>query len=258
MASIKITLLGHASFKLEPDTGEVFYFDPWLDENPTCDLQVAEVEKADVVIATHGHNDHIGDSFGICKKTGATFLGNYELCLTAEKNGLEMGAQAVPINPGGTVGVKGAKVTATQTFHSLSMSPNQALGDAPKDEYFRPDGAVCGMVMAFENGLTVYDTSDTTVFSDMQLIGQMHTPQVAILPVGGLYTMGVREGARAASLIRPDIVIPCHYGETLGQPADIEALSDAVSFLSPHTKVIKLDPGQSVTYTSSSFEINGS
>jgi L-ascorbate metabolism protein UlaG (beta-lactamase superfamily) len=256
MASIKITLLGHASMKLEPDSGEVFFFDAWLDENPTCDLTVDTVERADVVIASHGHNDHIGDSFAICQKTGATFVGNYELCVVAEKHGLEMGNNAIPMNPGGTVDVKGARVTATQAFHSLSMSPSLTLGAPPDDHYFHPDGAVCGMVMAFDNGITVYNTADTTVFSDMQLISQMHGPQIAILPVGGLYTMGIREAARAASFVRPDLVIPCHYGETLGQPADIAALSEAVSFLSPNTQVVALDPGQSATYHTSSFEVN--
>ena len=255
MASIKITLLGHASFRLEPDTGEVLFFDPWLDENPTCALKVQDVDRADVVIATHGHNDHIGDSFAICRKTGAKFIGHVELCMTAEKNGLEMESQALPFNPGGTVAVEGVRVTATQAIHSLSMSPNQSLGDAPEDAYFRPDGAVCGMVMAFSNGITVYDSADTTVFSDMQLIAQIYGPQVAILPVGGKYTMGIREAARAASLIRPDVVIPCHYGEALGQPADIDAFSEAVSFLSPNTRVAGIEPGESVTYRASTFEI---
>lgn len=255
MASIKITLLGHASFRLEPDTGEVLFFDPWLDGNPTCALNVQDVDRADVVIATHGHHDHIGDSFAICRKTGAKFIGHVELCMTAEKNGLEMESQALPFNPGGTVAVEGVRVTATQAVHSLSMSPEQSLGDVPEDAYFRPDGAVCGMVMAFSNGITVYDTADTTVFSDMQLISQIYGPQVAILPVGGKYTMGIREAARAASLIRPDVVIPCHYGEALGQPADIDAFTEAVSFLSPNTRVARIEPGESVTYRASTFEI---
>lgn len=254
MASMTISLLGHASFRLQPDSGEVFFFDPWLDENPTCDLSVADVQRADVVIASHGHGDHIGDSLHLCQKTGAAFVGNFELCLVAEKHGFELGRNAIPINPGGTVEVPGAHITATQAFHSLSMSPALDLGDAPADQYFRPDGAVCGMVMAFDNGISVYDTSDTTVFSDMQLIGQMYGPQIAILPVGGKYTMGIREAARAASFIRPDVVIPCHYGETLGQPADIEAFSNAVSFLSPKTQVVALKPGASVTYHASSIE----
>ncbi len=256
MASIEITLLGHASFRLVSDTGEVIYFDPWLDDNPTCDLSVSGVDRADVVIATHGHNDHIGDSFEICRKTGAKFVGNYELCLTAAKNGLSFGEQALPMNPGGTVALSGMNVTATQAFHSQSMSPKQSLGPEPDDEYFRPDGGVCGIVMGFSNGITVYDTSDTTVFSDMQLISEMYGPQVAILPVGGKFTMGIREAARAISLIRPDIAIPCHYGEATGQPADIGALAHAVEFLTPNTKVVELQPGGCVQYHTSKHEVS--
>ncbi len=255
MANIRITLLGHASFRLEPDTGEVVYFDPWLNNNPTTEMGVPDITHADVVIATHGHDDHIGDSFEICRRTGAVFAGSYELCQTAEKHGLPLGDRARPVNPGGTIEVGGVRITATQAFHSVSMSPNLALDDAPEGHYFRPDGGVCGIVMQFSNGISVYNTSDTSLFSDMQLISQMYGPQVAILPVGGLFTMGVREAARAASLIRPDVVIPCHYGDAVGQPADIDAFSDMVGFLSPNTNVAKLEPGQSVTYASASFEV---
>jgi L-ascorbate metabolism protein UlaG (beta-lactamase superfamily) len=256
MASVKVTLLGHASMLFEPDSGEKIYLDPWLDDNPTCNLSVDDIDKADIVIATHGHNDHIGDSYAICKKTGATFVGNFELCLVAGKNGLTLGETAVPYNPGGTVTVGSLKITATQAFHSLSMSPNQSLGGSPENGYFHADGAVCGVVLQFANGITIYDTADTALFSDMQLISQMYGPQIAILPVGGKYTMGVREGARAASFIRPDIVIPNHYGEKLGQPADIKALKGAVSLLSPNTDVVALDPGHSVTYSTSSYEVS--
>jgi L-ascorbate metabolism protein UlaG (beta-lactamase superfamily) len=256
MSSIKVTLLGHASMLFEPDSGEKIYLDPWLDGNPTCNLSVADVEQADIVIATHGHNDHIGDSYAICEKTGATFVGNYELCLVAGENGLTLGENAIPFNPGGTVIVGGVKITATQAFHSLSMSPNQSLGASPENGYYHPDGAVCGVVLQFANGITVYDTSDTALFSDMQLISQMYGPQIAILPVGGKFTMGIREGARATSFIRPDIVIPNHYGEATGQPADIDALKQGVTLLSPNTHVVELAPGQSVTYSTSSYEVS--
>lgn len=255
MSSIRITLLGHASFRMECDNGQIVYFDPWLDGNPTCDVSLADVDRADVVIATHGHNDHIADAFKLCEKTGASFVGNYELCQTAAKNGLTVGENAVPLNPGGTAEVKGLQVTAVQAFHSLSMSTNLSLGGVPDDLYFRPDGAVCGMVIRFPNGLTVYDTSDTSLFSDLQLISQMYGPQVAILPVGGKYTMGIREGARAASLIRPDVVIPCHYGEATGQPADIDAFTQGVEFQAAGTKVAALQPGQTLVYTKSEFQV---
>ena len=124
-----------------------------------------------------------------------------------------------------------------------------------KGNIFHPGAAVCGFVLAYDNGITVYDAGDTCLFGDMQLIGQMYGPQVAILPVGGKYTMGVREGARAASLIRADVVIPCHYGELMGQPADIDELSRQVKVLAPGTSVVALEPGQSLIYNASSFSI---
>ena len=255
MASVKITFIGHASFKFESEKGTIIYFDAWLDANPTAKMKLSQVRKADIVIATHGHGDHVGDAFEICKRTRAKFIGNYEMCVVAEAHGLKMGTRAMSMNPGGTVKVKDATITMTQAIHSLSMAPFLKHGPPKEGEYFRPDSCVSGFTIAFDNGITIYDTSDTCLFSDMQLIGQMHGPQIAIMPGGGQYTMGVREAARAASLIRPDIVIPCHYGEVMGQPADIGQLSREVAFLSPNTKVAAMEPGQTLTYKSSSYAV---
>ncbi len=255
MAHVKITYIGHASFRFDSQKGTSVFFDAWLDENPLAKLKLAQVKKADIVVASHGHNDHIGDSFALCKKTRAKFVGNYELCLAAQANGLALGSRALPLNPGGSIKVKDVQLTMVQAFHSLSMSPRVMPGPLGEGQVFHADGTVGGYVMAFDNGISIYDTSDTCLFSDMQLIGQMYGPQVAILPVGGKFTMGVREAARAASYIRPDIVIPCHYGEVMGQPADIEELKAQVKFLSPNTEVVALKPGQSVTYTASSYRV---
>jgi L-ascorbate metabolism protein UlaG (beta-lactamase superfamily) len=255
MAHVKITYIGHASFCFQSQKGTTVYFDAWLDENPLSKLKVKQVKKADVVVASHGHNDHIGDSFALCKKTRAKFVGNYELCLAAQANGLKLGSRALPLNPGGSTKVKDVKFTMVQAFHSLSLSSRVLPAVSGDESVFHADGAVGGYVMSFDNGISIYDTSDTCLFSDMQLIGQMYGPQVAILPVGGKFTMGVREAARAASYIRPDLVIPCHYGEPVGQPADIDELKAQVKFLSPNTEVVALRPGQSLTYTASSYRM---
>ena len=254
MASVKVTLIGHASFRFTSEKGTTIYFDPWFNGNPTTRMKVGQVKKADLVIATHGHYDHVGDSFELCKRTRAKFVGNYEMCLVADAHGLKLGSRAIAMNPGGTLKFKDVTLTMTPVFHSMSMSPFLSKGEAPENGYFHPDGGACGFVLAFDNGITIYDSSDTCLFSDMQLIGQMHGPQIAIMPVGGLYTMGVREAARAASYIRPDVAIPCHYGKAVGQPADINELKRETKFLTANTEVVPLRPGQTLTYNAASYK----
>ncbi len=255
MASVKITFIGHASFRFESDKGSVTYFDAWFDENPTAKMKLGQVNKADIVIASHGHTDHIGDSYEICKKTKAKFVGSYELCLVAETHGIKMPNRAKSLNPGGSVKIKDVNLTMTQAIHSMSMAPH-VVGDLPDGFVFHPDSAVVGFALAFDNGITIYNTADTCLFSDMQLIGQMYGPQIAIMPVGGKFTMDIRAAARAASFIRPDVVIPCHYGKTMGQPADISGLAQGVRFLSPNTEVVAMKVGQTLAYTSSSFTVS--
>jgi L-ascorbate metabolism protein UlaG (beta-lactamase superfamily) len=251
MGSIRVDFLGHASFRLEAD-GKILYFDPWLDDNPACSLSVEEVKEADVVIATHGHTDHVGDSFQIAKQTGAKFVSNYEMCVVAEAAaGLTLDEQALPLNPGGTCRVDNVEITLVTAHHSLSLG----YGGTPEGHYYRPDSTVCGVVMTYDNGITVYDTSDTALFSDMQLIAQMYGPQIAIMPVGGKYGMDIKAGVRAASYIRPDIVIPCHYDTFPDQRADIEQMQMLAEFMCPNTRVVKVLPGQSLTYHTSSYSV---
>lgn len=251
MASITIDFLGHASFRLESD-GTVIYFDAWLDDNPVCPIKIKDVKKADIVIATHGHVDHIGDSIEIAKRTGATFVSNYEMCVFAEATGgLPLGERSMPLNPGGSGKIKNVSIRLVQAHHSLSLN----VAKLPEGLYYHPDSAVTGVVMAFDNGITVYDTADTALFSDMQLIGQMYGPQIAIMPVGGKYGMDIHAGVRAASYIRPDVVIPCHYDTFPDQRADIAKMQELANYFCPNTKIAKVVPGQSLTYTSSNHSV---
>ncbi len=252
MASIKIKFIGHASFMFETDEGQTIYIDPWLNDNPASDLKVVDVTEADVVCVTHGHVDHLGDSIQVVKQTGAVLIGSPEIGSYAAQQGItydgapeENELYSCPLNTGGSCTIGPTTFTMVQALHSTALHTAEWF-DSMK---YEPDGSVAGYVIRTDSGISLYDTADTGLFGDMALISQMYSPQIAILPVGGKYTMGVREAARAASLIRPEIVIPCHYDTFPNQRADIDQLREEVQFLSPGTQVIKLKPGESYEYS---------
>ena len=245
MKSIRIEFLGHASFKFLAPGGEVIYFDPWLTGNPVGSMTLSEVTEADVVCVTHGHVDHLGDAIEIVQKTGATLIGSPEIAGYADTFGIGFDTDSCPLNVGGSVKLGSVTYTMTRADHSTGMH-----GKAYKDGtvYAEPDGSVCGYVMDFDDGPIIYDTADTGVFGDMALISQLYAPDLVIMPVGGKFTMGVKEAALAAQLTRPRAVIPCHYDTFPNQSADIEDLRRRINDLTPRTEVLEMKPGDSVNY----------
>jgi len=235
------TWLGHGSFKLETSSGKTVYLDPWIEGNPACPIKLADITKADIVCVTHGHIDHIGDSIKIAKKTGAVFIGTPELGFFAKKNGIpEEGGELCSLNIGGSCTVKGIEVTMTDAVHTSDIMVSET-------ETVTGSGA-CGYVLATEDGTNVYFAGDTGVFGDMKLIADLYTPQLAIMPVGGKYNMGVKEAAYAAHLVKPRVFIPMHYGTFPDQQANLGRLSDLVKTLAPSTELIVLKPGESYNY----------
>jgi L-ascorbate metabolism protein UlaG (beta-lactamase superfamily) len=225
----RITWLGHASFKLASPSGKVVYIDPWLG-NPRCPENQKRVDRADGILVTHGHFDHLGDTTEIAKQTSAKVICNFEISVWLESKGVQ---NAVGMNKGGTVELDGIKVTMVSADHSSGIRDESGIVYG---------GEAGGFVVQFENGYKLYHAGDTNVFSDMRLIGDLYAPDLALLPIGGHFTMGPTEAAQAVRLLGVRQVIPMHYGTfpiLTGTPAELkEALAGQ------EAEVLEMQPGQ--------------
>jgi L-ascorbate metabolism protein UlaG (beta-lactamase superfamily) len=231
---LQLTWYGHSAFKAESPSGKVVLFDPWLD-NPKAPSDAKAIEKVDLILISHGHSDHVGNAIELAKRTQAKVVTIYELYLYLQSQGV---SSAMGMNKGGTVDVDGIKVTMTDAKHSCDIDVDGKVA--------APGGEAAGFVVKFENGFTVYHAGDTALFGDMHLIGKLYEPDVALLPIGDLYTMGPREAAMACDLIKPNCIIGMHYGTfpvLTGTPQQLKRHL--------HTKMKKklmeLEPGTTVT-----------
>ena len=193
-----LTWLGHASFRLDTPGGKRIYVDPFLNGNPKCPEGEQTPERVDAIGVTHGHGDHVGDTVDIARQHGCTVVAPVELAGWLQtKHGVE---NVLNPNKGGTVEAAGVKFTLTNAHHSSSNNDGEYMGEP------------CGIVLTLEDGTAVYFAGDTCVFGDMQLIGRIYGPSVAVLPIGDHYTMGPREAGVALELLGAKRCVPCHWG----------------------------------------------
>jgi len=219
--------------------GLEIYVDPWLDTNPACPYKLADIKKADIVAVTHGHNDHIGDSIALCKQTGATLVTLPEVAVYASRYGIPYDQDDGCVHTGGTVTVKGVKITATFALHYSDI-----MGyEYDKEGVEMPGSGACGFIITPPGGKRIYFAGDTGLFGDMELISKMYHPEVSVLPVGGKYGMGVYEAAWACSMLRTPIVIPGHYNTFPNQRADMQEFDGYLKVIAPFTRLEVLSPG---------------
>jgi L-ascorbate metabolism protein UlaG (beta-lactamase superfamily) len=242
----EVLWLGQSAFRIATPGGKVLVIDPYLTKNPKTPAEykdLAKLGKVDVILVTHGHGDHLGDAVELAKATKAKIVGNVELPRQLVAHGLIPADQIVAMNKGGTVTPigDGVRITMVPADHSSGMElPDPETGKS----HLVYGGEPVGFVIEMENGFKIYHAGDTNVFGDMALIHALYAPDLALLPIGGHFTMGPEEAAYAIkALLKPKTVIPMHYGTfpvLKGTPDELKkALGEGSA------DVVVLQPGES-------------
>jgi len=203
-----IRWLGHAAFELK-HKGVTVLIDPFISGNPVAPVE-ADALEADAILLTHGHEDHFGDVVSIAKRTGATVQAITEIAAEIGQEGVEV----IDTNIGGTASYAWGSVRLTPAFHT-STTPKGTVTPA------------AGLVIDL-GGTVIYDTGDTGLFSDLALPGRRRKIDIAIICIGGHYTMDREDAVVAAGLIGADVVIPQHYDTFPGIATDVQAFKSEV------------------------------
>lgn len=222
--TLSFVWLGHSCFLFDID-GRRAIIDPFLNDNPLSPMTTDDVPMIDLILITHGHGDHVGDAVALAKRTAATVVSTPEVCGWLKAQGVSTTWEG---NIGGTYRGEFLHAKWTSAFHTSSL----------------PDGSYGGVATGFilkGGGKTLYHAGDTGLFSDMSLIGDTGL-DVAFVPIGDKYTMGVEDSIRAIQLLKPRYVLPMHYNTFSAIGADVTQWAGMVH---RHTDAqpIVLDPG---------------
>ncbi|HDQ39679.1 MAG TPA: metal-dependent hydrolase [Desulfonatronum sp.] len=225
----RLTWHGHAAFGLCTQNLCVL-IDPWLDGNPSSTTAHTALEKVDLVLVTHDHGDHVGQAVEICRRTGAHLLAIVETAAKLKNLGLsaDQVVNGVGMNIGGTIRFHGLQITMVQALHSSES------------------GLAVGYVLTLEDGACLYHAGDTGIFSTMDIYGRLFSIDLAMLPIGGVFTMDPRQAAMACAMLRCKEVLPMHWGSFPVLEQNTETFAQELSEHAPQTRLANLLPNQSL------------
>ncbi len=230
MAGNSIKWLSHASFSIQTSGDKVILIDPWITGNPLSPIGLDDITQADLILVTHDHFDHSGDAGPIAKKTGGVVVGMPEtVSKIKEDHGLSednIVFGGFGMNIGGTAVVDDIAVTMTQAFHSSES------------------GAPSGYIIRLEDGTTIYHAGDTGIFDSMRVLGDLYPIDVALLPIGSVFTMDPVQAVAALAMLKPKKVIPMHYKTFPILEQDASAFVKLAGQEMPDVEVVVLDPNQ--------------
>ena len=230
MQTLAITWFGHSTFLLRTPGGKRIVLDPWFVDNPACPATMKKPPRADLVLVSHGHSDHIGDLVSVARDSDAPVVAAFELCDWLGRKGI---SKLAPMNKGGSQEVAGLRITMTDARHSSGFV------DDGRMVYM---GEPAGYVIRLEDHRTIYFAGDTSLFGDMRLIGEIYSPEIAFLPIGDHFTMDPAAAARACELLGVRQVVPMHWGTfplLTGRPAELRRLVEPRG-----VQVLELRPGE--------------
>jgi L-ascorbate metabolism protein UlaG (beta-lactamase superfamily) len=223
--------LGHAACLITTQQGTTILIDPWITGSYTCPIKKEDLEKIDIILVTHDHFDHIGTDipYLVGKNAEATVVVQPELAdsvlLDVKPNIVMYG---MGMNIGGTVEIKGVKITMTQAFHTSAV------------------GSPCGFIITLEDGKTIYHAGDTDIFSSMQLLGEIYKIDLALVPIGSVFTMDPLQAALSLRLLNTKAAIPIHYATFPVLTQDPTEFVKLAKQKAPKTKVTALEPGGAI------------